>query len=157
MHSVFYGIIIVGSMIIALVIYNVAMFGWCAYNRLLHPPMANASAGAADKKSLGSVRQNPALVSTFKYKKGTENNAEETPETDQCECVVYLSGFEDDEYVRQLPRCKHCFHAPCIDMWLCSHSECPLCRTPVDRMSKQAGPMTPKESSQEVLVTIITI
>jgi len=61
MHSVFYGIIIVGSMIIALVIYNVAMFGWCAYNRLLHPPMANASAGAADKKRLLATETEPGF------------------------------------------------------------------------------------------------
>ena len=108
MHSAYYGIIIIGSMMIALVIYNLAMFRWCAYNRLLHPPAAGA--GAAEKKRFGSVRLSPALVSTFKYKKkGVENvNAEE--EEDVCErddeCVVCLSGFEDDEDVRQRPRCK---------------------------------------------------
>ncbi|KAE7999060.1 hypothetical protein FH972_003542 [Carpinus fangiana] len=133
------------------------MFGWCAYNRLLHPPAAGA--GAADKKSFGSVRLSPALVSTFKYgKKGVDSvNAEEEEEVCERddECVVCLNGFEDDEDVRQLPRCKHCFHAACIDMWLCSHSKCPLCRTPVDSMSKQKAAMAaPKESSQEVVVAI---
>nr|XP_019710388.1 RING-H2 finger protein ATL16-like [Elaeis guineensis] len=47
------------------------------------------------------------------------------------ECSVCLSVFVDGEDVRQLPRCKHSFHAPCIDMWLYSHSNCPVCRADV--------------------------
>ncbi|OVA18333.1 zinc finger protein [Macleaya cordata] len=43
-------------------------------------------------------------------------------------CSVCLSNFMDGEDVRQLPICKHYFHSPCIDMWLYSHSNCPLCR-----------------------------
>ncbi|KAH0461216.1 hypothetical protein IEQ34_008791 [Dendrobium chrysotoxum] len=44
------------------------------------------------------------------------------------ECSVCLTAFEVGEVVRQLPACKHSFHAPCIDMWLRSHSNCPSCR-----------------------------
>lgn len=44
------------------------------------------------------------------------------------ECVVCLVDFEEQEHLRQLPGCKHVFHPPCIDMWLFSHSTCPLCR-----------------------------
>lgn len=32
---------------------------------------------------------------------------------------------------RKLPNCGHVFHAECIDMWLHSHSTCPVCRDPV--------------------------
>ncbi|MCL7022144.1 hypothetical protein MKW94_029260 [Papaver nudicaule] len=46
----------------------------------------------------------------------------------QDSCSVCLSNFEDGEDIRQLPICKHHFHSPCIDMWLYSHSNCPLCR-----------------------------
>ncbi|KAI0512108.1 hypothetical protein KFK09_012744 [Dendrobium nobile] len=45
------------------------------------------------------------------------------------ECSVCLKTFEVGEAVRQLPTCKHLLHAPCIDMWLRSHSNCPSCRT----------------------------
>lgn len=48
------------------------------------------------------------------------------------ECVVCLSKFEDSETLRLLPKCKHAFHVNCIDMWLESHSTCPLCRYRVD-------------------------
>ncbi|KAG0450386.1 hypothetical protein HPP92_026797 [Vanilla planifolia] len=47
------------------------------------------------------------------------------------ECSVCLTAFEEGEKVRQLPGCRHSFHAPCVDMWLCSHSSCPSCRAPV--------------------------
>ena len=47
------------------------------------------------------------------------------------QCVVCLCEFEEGEKGRVLPRCNHSFHTECIDMWLHSHSTCPLCRTPV--------------------------
>ncbi|XP_050209320.1 RING-H2 finger protein ATL33-like [Mercurialis annua] len=47
------------------------------------------------------------------------------------ECPVCLSGFGDGEDIKQLSGCKHSFHASCIDLWLNSHSNCPVCRASV--------------------------
>ncbi|MCO5594566.1 hypothetical protein L7F22_048598 [Adiantum nelumboides] len=47
------------------------------------------------------------------------------------DCAICLSEFLDNEKGRWLPSCKHVFHIECIDMWFCSHSTCPLCRTDV--------------------------
>ncbi|KAJ0682553.1 putative transcription factor C2H2 family [Helianthus annuus] len=47
------------------------------------------------------------------------------------DCAVCLSEFQDGESVRLLPKCGHAFHLPCIDTWLRSHSNCPLCRSHV--------------------------
>lgn len=47
------------------------------------------------------------------------------------DCSVCLSEFEDDESLRLLPKCSHAFHVPCIDTWLRSHKNCPLCRAPI--------------------------
>ncbi|KAL6183643.1 hypothetical protein ACLB2K_045054 [Fragaria x ananassa] len=47
------------------------------------------------------------------------------------DCAVCLSEFEEDESLRLLPKCNHAFHLPCIDTWLKSHSNCPLCRASV--------------------------
>ncbi|XBH76798.1 hypothetical protein VPH35_103381 [Triticum aestivum] len=43
-------------------------------------------------------------------------------------CSVCLEDLEDREMVRQLPSCKHIFHVECVDMWLHSHTTCPICR-----------------------------
>lgn len=48
------------------------------------------------------------------------------------ECAVCLTGFEDQEILRLLPKCKHAFHMECVDTWLDEHSTCPLCRYKVD-------------------------
>lgn len=51
------------------------------------------------------------------------------------DCPVCLSEFEDGEAVRVLPKCGHAFHAECIDMWFQTHSNCPICRAPVQAQS----------------------
>lgn len=47
------------------------------------------------------------------------------------ECPVCLSAFDDGQEIRQLAACKHSFHVDCIDMWLYSHPNCPVCRAAV--------------------------
>ncbi|XP_078163780.1 E3 ubiquitin-protein ligase Os04g0590900-like [Carex rostrata] len=47
------------------------------------------------------------------------------------DCSVCLSEFIDGEDVRLLPKCTHAFHVECIDTWLKSHSNCPLCRASI--------------------------
>lgn len=47
------------------------------------------------------------------------------------ECVICLTVFEEKEMGRKLPKCGHAFHVECIDMWLHSHSTCPICRASV--------------------------
>ena len=60
-------------------------------------------------------------ITICKYKRG-EGLIEGT------ECSVCLSEFQEDETLRLLPKCNHAFHIPCIDTWLRSHTNCPLCR-----------------------------
>ncbi|GAB4853942.1 hypothetical protein Ancab_018151 [Ancistrocladus abbreviatus] len=44
------------------------------------------------------------------------------------DCAVCLLEFEENDYIRTLPQCSHSFHVDCIDIWLRSHANCPLCR-----------------------------
>ncbi|KAK7276022.1 hypothetical protein RIF29_17153 [Crotalaria pallida] len=57
--------------------------------------------------------------------------AEAEAEAEEVECVICLSGFDEGEFGRSLPKCGHAFHLECIDMWLSSHCNCPICRAPI--------------------------
>ncbi|KAL5207542.1 hypothetical protein ABZP36_031977 [Zizania latifolia] len=60
-------------------------------------------------------------ITVCKYKRGDGF-------VDSTDCSVCLGEFRDGENLRLLPKCSHAFHVPCIDTWLKSHSNCPLCR-----------------------------
>ncbi|KAK1269870.1 RING-H2 finger protein ATL65 [Acorus gramineus] len=45
------------------------------------------------------------------------------------DCAVCLIEFDEGDCVRTLPDCAHAFHVDCIDAWLRSHANCPLCRS----------------------------
>lgn len=49
--------------------------------------------------------------------------------TEERDCAVCLENFRVGEECRLLPKCKHCFHAACIDSWLLKAAVCPICRT----------------------------
>ncbi|KAF8034949.1 hypothetical protein BT93_C1084 [Corymbia citriodora subsp. variegata] len=47
------------------------------------------------------------------------------------DCSVCLNEFQEGETLRLLPKCSHAFHIHCIDTWLRSHTNCPLCRASI--------------------------
>ncbi|GKU94459.1 hypothetical protein SLEP1_g7954 [Rubroshorea leprosula] len=65
-----------------------------------------------------------ASLPSFSYKVTTQHDPD-----DYLECSVCLGTIIEDAVVRILPNCKHMFHVECIDMWLGSHTTCPVCRT----------------------------
>ncbi|KAK7321367.1 hypothetical protein VNO77_31941 [Canavalia gladiata] len=67
------------------------------------------------------------------------HETEETEETGELECVICLSVIEEGEVGRSLPKCGHAFHVDCIDMWLSSHCNCPICRAPIVNMGGAAA------------------
>ncbi|XP_074270439.1 uncharacterized protein LOC141594158 [Silene latifolia] len=50
---------------------------------------------------------------------------------DGSDCSVCLSEFQEGETLRLLPKCNHAFHIDCIDTWLRSHTNCPMCRAAI--------------------------
>ncbi|KAK1399152.1 RING-H2 finger protein ATL16 [Heracleum sosnowskyi] len=68
-------------------------------------------------------------------------------------CVVCLNEFQEQDTVKLLPSCKHGFHLDCIDIWLQSNDNCPLCRLsisgatryPIDRIvAPTSSPQDPQ-------------
>ena len=43
-------------------------------------------------------------------------------------CSICIEQVNDKEIVKRLPKCGHLYHADCIDSWINTHSECPVCR-----------------------------
>lgn len=52
---------------------------------------------------------------------------DESSETEHY-CSICLNDIRGGEGYRKLPECGHSFHSKCIDVWIASHSTCPLCR-----------------------------
>lgn len=103
--------------------------------------------GTADGSS-GGVRTSrgvdPELLRSLPvtvYQLAPPQGAGKGPQQDAVECAVCLAELQDGEEARFLPRCGHGFHAECVDMWLASHTTCPLCRTTVTK--PDASPPTP--------------
>ncbi|KAK0589858.1 hypothetical protein LWI29_019370 [Acer saccharum] len=92
---------------------------------------------------INTVGLQPSVISSItvcKYKSG-DGLVEGT------ECSVCLSDFQEDETLRLLPKCNHAFHAPCIDTWLRSHTNCPMCRAPIIMNSSTSSSSSNSDNS----------
>ncbi|KAF0921400.1 hypothetical protein E2562_006969 [Oryza meyeriana var. granulata] len=63
------------------------------------------------------------------------------------DCAVCITELAAGEAARLLPRCGHGFHVECVDMWLRSHSTCPLCRCAV--VDEAPAAVRPPEADAE--------
>eukprot|EP00899_Mesostigma_viride_P007560 jgi/Mesvir1/16805/Mv15170-RA.2 len=98
-------------------------------------------AGWSEDGRRGVVRRglDPAVINRFRvvtFKSGGMNK-------EDASCPVCLGDYEDDDVLRQLPRCDHLFHQACIDLWLGNNITCPLCRLPVEVAGGDAAPNPP--------------
>ncbi|XP_020580744.1 probable E3 ubiquitin-protein ligase ATL44 [Phalaenopsis equestris] len=112
----YYFVIGLALVAIVLLVTNAIAVGCCTWFRRL----LSSRGGRNDVET----RQ---WIPAFKYRKKERGIGGEEGEAAH-ECAVCLSAFDEGEEVRQLPPCGHSFHADCIDMWLSSHSSCPVCR-----------------------------
>ncbi|KAE8703126.1 F-box associated ubiquitination effector family protein [Hibiscus syriacus] len=135
-HLFYWALIpIIGTVAIAVIVFTFLVY-------------VNWPSSSALPRETRQLNLRPYSASSFKFSKelGLPRTIESERE-DGVECVVCLLGFEDDEVIRQLHRCKHSFHAPCIDMWMYSHSNCPICRTSVDKRARVDDLMSDDNSS----------
>ncbi|KAK6127021.1 hypothetical protein DH2020_039237 [Rehmannia glutinosa] len=48
------------------------------------------------------------------------------------DCAICLDSFREGDLCRDIPICKHLFHAKCVDRWIRKKPTCPVCRIRVD-------------------------
>ncbi|XVF67255.1 hypothetical protein PTKIN_Ptkin10aG0106000 [Pterospermum kingtungense] len=65
------------------------------------------------------------------------------------DCSVCWNEFQEDETLRLLPKCSHAFHLPCIDTWLRSHTNCPMCRAPIVSDTANKGPSSSDVNTED--------
>ncbi|ONH99852.1 hypothetical protein PRUPE_6G053700 [Prunus persica] len=96
----------------------------------LDPTSTNINSLSGSASSKGLDLKTISAIPLFVYKTEEEKEEERNYENGflEMECVICLSPFEDNDVGRNLPKCGHCFHVECIDMWLGSHMNCPICR-----------------------------
>lgn len=140
----YYGLVVVATAAIILVLYNLVVVKWCSHlsDQGPAPPPQRTRRRRRPIQAWRIEGSTLHSITTFKYEgdgKGGDSD-----------CAVCLSVFEEGEEIRQMPKCKHYFHAPCIDMWLYSHMDCPLCRSPVD--PSLSRPPEESERSREGLL-----
>ncbi|KAJ7560300.1 hypothetical protein O6H91_04G122900 [Diphasiastrum complanatum] len=82
-----------------------------------HPEFANSTDNGIDEAIIQSL---PKF--SFSSLKGNKEGLE---------CAVCLGKYVDTDVLRLLSRCRHAFHIDCVDNWLLSKSNCPLCRCQV--------------------------
>ncbi|KAG0490011.1 hypothetical protein HPP92_006874 [Vanilla planifolia] len=57
--------------------------------------------------------------------------------SDDAECCICLSAYDDGVEIRQLP-CVHHFHSACVDKWLHINASCPLCKYNIIKSSNNS-------------------
>ncbi|KAF5198905.1 Ring-h2 finger protein atl52 [Thalictrum thalictroides] len=127
------GVII--GVIILIYVYCITA-GWCYGAQTLFQAQQRLGFGRRshqeqDEETPSTDLEN-SMVHLIPVRKYTKNNGASvgvSVNDDEAMCSVCLGEFEEGEAVKILPECTHSFHVPCIDMWLYSHSSCPLCRT----------------------------
>ncbi|KAI8606901.1 hypothetical protein BC830DRAFT_1175931, partial [Chytriomyces sp. MP71] len=65
-------------------------------------------------------------------------------------CTVCLMDYEEADDLRIL-KCKHGFHADCIDQWLTSNvNNCPICRSPGVTMTREPEQQAPPPQARQM-------
>lgn len=92
------------------------------FRRRHRSPSSGRLSGETDRGNISNREE----VSDVKYEKETH-----VKDVIGSECPVCLSVFVEGAEVKQLSVCKHSFHASCINTWLNSQSNCPVCRASI--------------------------
>ncbi|KAC9644531.1 hypothetical protein E3N88_45476 [Mikania micrantha] len=121
-------LVIVSLIAILMAVYHFITINWCNRRRNHIPPHHVHHQGHNQENDYSLENSVVLLIPTHKHQKGLGLDSNGGNSDDDAMCSICLCEFEEDEELRTLPECKHSFHVPCIDMWLSSHSTCPICR-----------------------------
>ncbi|BAT89152.1 hypothetical protein LR48_Vigan432s000700 [Vigna angularis] len=65
------------------------------------------------------------------------------------QCSVCLLDYQPEDRLQQIPACGHTFHMSCIDLWLATHTTCPLCRFSLLTIAKSSTQTSDMQSQSQ--------
>ena len=68
------------------------------------------------------------LIPAVKFGKVVETERETTTFAGDGCAICLREEFDEDEMCKVLPECHHVFHSDCVDQWLKTKQNCPVCR-----------------------------
>lgn len=113
---------------------------WISHFRL---PSNNNRNNAISTLGLGLNKELREMLPIIVYK--------ESFSVKDTQCSVCLLDYQAEDRLQQIPACGHTFHMSCIDLWLATHTTCPLCRFSLlttAKSSTQASDMQNNEETQ---------
>lgn len=147
--------LIVLSMALVFSVFFVAFFSIFCYecnNSHSSNSVGGESGAISVTRRPPSPGLDPAVIKTFPILRYAAVKGHKIGK-ESLECAVCLSGFEDYDTLRLLPKCNHVFHLDCIDPWLASHTTCPVCRGNLYRAAEAnetaGGPLQSRETMCE--------
>ncbi|KAH7447610.1 hypothetical protein KP509_01G113700 [Ceratopteris richardii] len=133
MRIVIIGVISLVTLIFVVVIYQVYVhFYLRRRSRRRMTSLVGSRRNQGESTGGGLDRAIVNSLPAFKYSEARLNISSGSNTAVTSECIICLIEFEDDDNCRLLPKCRHSFHAECVDKWFLSHISCPMCRTPAE-------------------------
>ncbi|XP_042484630.1 RING-H2 finger protein ATL56-like [Macadamia integrifolia] len=111
--------------IAAIVLLHICLAGGALQRRRRWRSLSSDFSDENSEFGLGLSQKELSKVPCFNYSVALERAV-------NGDCAVCLEGLREGEMCRILPRCKHVFHANCVDAWLIKVAACPLCRASVE-------------------------
>ncbi|XP_073138791.1 putative RING-H2 finger protein ATL21A [Henckelia pumila] len=80
------------------------------------PPPSSVTAGSGN------------IAAANRFKTIHLGESRRIPGPNSTTCPICLEEYNPTEAVKSIIQCGHCFHESCIDLWLRTHTSCPICR-----------------------------
>ncbi|PKU79733.1 probable E3 ubiquitin-protein ligase RHY1A [Dendrobium catenatum] len=90
----------------------------------------NSELAISNKKKIPALRWDDFCAMKRETFRSSEEKHEDGVMAELTECCICLEGFKDGDWLIKLC-CSHKFHPCCLEPWLRSSGDCPLCRADV--------------------------
>ncbi|KAI4326111.1 hypothetical protein MLD38_031456 [Melastoma candidum] len=142
------GKIIVGIVIpLFLIIVGLSFYFRHRHARVNSPRDSNLILGVSSDRQLQQQQVmgtetsglDDAVIASYPTIRISDKTAQLNKSTLGNSCAICLLDYREQDLVKIMPECDHCFHDHCVDEWLKRQATCPLCRDQQHRQQQAAS------------------